>query len=213
MPEIKICEAIGACADLVVVRRLGGRGRGADVSISTPRDGSASLHANSSNEVADGIAWFTESVAGIAGRATLRGVIDKLAPLTGPIETPEVALMERDRELVELRKAALAYGRVELGLNESWMGGGPVAPADVSSVTAAVSALTDQAERYVAAHLRCLDFAAKVESGETFEPVTMCKCGHPESDHAPAGVVGLEGEVTRICGLIHCRCMAFEAVA
>lgn len=159
MPEIKICEAIGACADLVVVRRLGGL----DVSISTPRDGSASLHANSSNEVADGIAWFTESVAGIAGRATLRGVIDKLAPLTGPIETPEVALMERDRELVELRKAALAYGRVELGLNESWMGG-PVAPADVSSVTAAVSALTDQAERYVAAHLRCLDFAAKVES-------------------------------------------------
>lgn len=162
MPEIKICEAIGACADLVVVRRLGGL----DVSISTPRDGSASLHANASSEVADGIAWFTESVAGIAGRATLRGVIDKLAPLTGPIETPEVALMERDRELVELRKAALAYGRVELGLNESWMGGGPVAPADVSSVTAAVSALTDQAERYVAAHLRCLDFAARIEAFE-----------------------------------------------
>lgn len=162
MPEIKICEAIGACADLVVVRRLGGL----DVSISTPRDGSASLHANSSNEVADGIAWFTESVAGIAGRATLRGVIDKLAPLTGPIETPEVALMERDREAVELRKAAMAYARAELGLDETWMGGGPRrgvdAPAGPAVVEHALSALTDQAERYVAAHLRCLDFAARL---------------------------------------------------
>lgn len=212
MPEIKICEAIGACADLVVVRRLGGL----DVSIATPRDGSASLHANSSEDVANGIAWFTESVAGIAGRATLRGVIDKLAPLTGPIETPEVALMERDREAVELRKAAMAYARAELGLDETWMGGGPRRGVDAPGpavVAHALSALTDQAERYVAAHLRCLDFAAKVESGETFEPVTMCKCGHPEFDHAPAGVVGLEGEVPRICPLIHCRCMAFEAVA
>lgn len=214
MSEIKICEALGITGDLSITKRA----HGIDVAVSTPHDGSSSLHANDDADLAGGIGWFLESVIGAAGRATFRGVIDKLAPLTGPIQTPEVAVMERDREKVEFRKAAMAYARAELGLDETWMSGGPVV-RDPASVEATLAALLDQAERYVAAHLRCLGFAAQIEADESFAksfgeipmiaPNSMCTCGHIALHHGvessfPAAALGLVGAPQLGCNKCEC---------